>query len=449
MTQFNPRLDASGPLYIQIAEQIGRAMLQGTLIDGDLLPSIRDLAARTGIHVSTVARAYREAEKRGLISGTTGSGTYVTGGAAERSSLASPEPYAPGMTEMGIVSPLPHLDPDLGCALRAVARRKNMTAFMTYHAPGGFMQHREAGRIWMKRYAAEYTAEDIVICSGSQHALVCILMSHFRDGDRIAADELTYPGFKTAAAMLRIKLIPVRMDAKGMMPDELETACRREKIKGLFLMPSIQNPTVSSMDERRKDAIALVAARYGLLVIEDDAYIHSLNSPGTPIAARIPEHTVFIAGVSKAMAAGLRISFVAAGKSGREKISRAIVNSAWMSPPLNAEIVSMWIRDGSAEKTILAKRAEARTRNQIARKKLKNAPFSSSECGYYIWLPMKHGVSGKAFENMMRKKGISIFSAERFAAGSAAADTAVRISLTSVISRDELARALTIISQSI
>ena len=247
MTHFTPELGGSEPMYIQIADQIGQALIRGTLCDGDLLPSIRDLAARIGINVSTVTRAYREAERRGLISGTTGSGTYVTGGAAERSSIAFPGPYAPGMTEMGIVSPLPHLDPDLSSALRALSRRKNLTAFMNYHSPEGFPQHREAGRIWMKRCKAEYTAEDIVICSGSQHALACVLMSHFRDGDRIAADELTYPGFKTAAAMLRIKLIPVRMDAKGMIPGELETACRREKIKGLFLMPSMQNPQPDSL----------------------------------------------------------------------------------------------------------------------------------------------------------------------------------------------------------
>ena len=120
-----------------------------------------------------------------------------------------------------------------------------------------------------------------------------------------------------------------------------------------------------------------------------------------------------------------------------------------MSPPLNAEIVSGWIRDGSAEKTILAKRAEAHARNLIARKELGDTPFASSASGCYIWLPMKRGVSGKEFELMMRKKGISIFSAERFAAGNHVPDNAVRISLTSVASRGELSRALKIIAQHI
>jgi len=446
MTKFSPIFEGDDPLYIQIADQIERGVRAGNLADGELLPSIRDLAVRTGINMSTVTRAYREAERRGIVAGTTGSGTYVTGLDIARSSMASPEPYSRGMIEMGIVSPLSYLDPDLSSALRAVSRRRNLSSFLRYHAPEGSVSHREAGRIWMKKYGADYSADDICVCAGSQHALSCVLLSHFREGDRIAADALTYPGFKTCAAMLKIKCIPVAMDGSGMIPDELDAVCRREHIKGVYLMPSMQNPTASSMDETRRDAIAETAARHGLLVIEDDAYIHSADKPGVPMAVRLPDRTVYIAGMSKAMGAGLRISFAAASRDSRIKIAQAIVNTVWMTPPLNAEIMSGWIRDGSAERTIAAKMKEARVRNRIARRVFGDTAYGSSAHGHYIWLPMREGVSAKKFEYSMRIKGINLFAAEKFAVGNYISDNAVRISLTTVESREELTRALEQIS---
>jgi len=395
--------------------------------------------------MSTVTRAYREAGRRGIASGTTGSGTYINGAGPEASSMASPEPFARGVTEMGIVSPLPHLDPDLKDALRALSRRGNLASYLNYSAPEGYAPHREAGRIWMQRYGAEFSADEITVCGGSQHALACAVLSHFREGQRIACDAYTYPGFKTLAAMCRIKIVPVPMDAHGMIPSELDAVCRREEIAGLYVMPAMQNPTASSMDERRRDAIADIASRNDLTVIEDDAFIHSAESPGTPFAARIPERVIYIAGVSKALGAGLRVSFVGARGASREKIARAVMNTSWMTPPLNAEIISGWIKDGSAEKTLDAKRREAHERNRIAKKIFGAADFRSSPCGYYLWLPLRGGVTGSALEKKLRARGVSVFAAERFAAGSRVEDNAVRLSLVTVKSRGEMTKALEIV----
>lgn len=445
MTKFNPELKKDNHAYIQIADQIERGIASGELVDGDLLPSIRDLARRIHVNMSTVTRAYREAERRGIVSGTTGSGTYVNAAGPEASSMSSPEPFSRGVTEMGIVSPLPHLDPDLKDALRALSRRGNLSSYMNYSAPEGYAPHREAGRVWMKRYGAEFATDEIVVCGGSQHALSCAVLSHFREGQRIACDAYTYPGFKTLAAMCRIKIVPVPMDIHGMIPSELDAVCRREKIAGLYVMPAMQNPTASSMDERRRDGIADIASRYDLTVIEDDAFIHAAESPDTPFAARIPERVIYIAGVSKALGAGLRVAFAGARGASREKIARGVMNTSWMTPPLNAEIISGWIKDGSAEKTLDAKRRESRERNRIAKKILSGMKYSSAPCGYYIWLPVRSGVTGSAFEKKLRAKGVSVFAAERFAAGIREDDHAVRLSLVTVESREEMTKALEIV----
>lgn len=67
------------PIYMQVKEQIKRAILSGELESATLLPSIRGLAQDLQISVITTKRAYDELEKEGLVEAVTGKGTFVAG----------------------------------------------------------------------------------------------------------------------------------------------------------------------------------------------------------------------------------------------------------------------------------------------------------------------------------------------------------------------------------
>ena len=68
---------SSEPIYIQVAEQISKAIARGELSSGDKLPAVRKLAAELVINPNTVARAYSKLEQAGLVTTKTGSGTFV------------------------------------------------------------------------------------------------------------------------------------------------------------------------------------------------------------------------------------------------------------------------------------------------------------------------------------------------------------------------------------
>ncbi|EIW00014.1 GntR family transcriptional regulator [Thermoanaerobacter siderophilus] len=68
---------AEEPIYEQIVRQIKEAILKGELEEGELLPSIRNLAKELQISVITTKRAYDELEKEGFIATIPGKGTYV------------------------------------------------------------------------------------------------------------------------------------------------------------------------------------------------------------------------------------------------------------------------------------------------------------------------------------------------------------------------------------
>jgi GntR family transcriptional regulator len=69
---------ASGlPLYLQIESQLKHAVAAGALKQGDALPSVRKMAADLRVNPNTVARAYQNLERDGVIRTVPGGGTYV------------------------------------------------------------------------------------------------------------------------------------------------------------------------------------------------------------------------------------------------------------------------------------------------------------------------------------------------------------------------------------
>ncbi|MGH3881550.1 MAG: GntR family transcriptional regulator [Actinophytocola sp.] len=79
------RLDPSSgvPTYLQLVDQVRRAVLLGYLCDGDRLPTVREVAATLVVNPNTVAKAYRELDHAGLTSARAGQGTFVTGSIGE------------------------------------------------------------------------------------------------------------------------------------------------------------------------------------------------------------------------------------------------------------------------------------------------------------------------------------------------------------------------------
>lgn len=437
----------NGPVYKELADTIERDVAAGVLAPGTRMPTHRDMADALGLNVSTVTRAYKEAEKRGLISGTVGRGTFVSSDAAASTSMVSFEPAMPGMIELGLIEPLHDLDPDITEGFRRIARRKDPKSFMRYSDPRGLSGHRSAGAHWAGRFGMDAGPEDVIVCAGAQHALTCILSGLFRPGDRIAADGLTYPGIKTLAAMLGLRLVPIAMDEHGMVAESLDAACRRNELKAVYLIPGVHNPTTATIPESRRNELARIARWHDLLIIEDDAY--DLTDPGriSPVGARARERSLYIAGLSKSMAAGLRVSFVIAPRHLLKHLAQAVLNTIWMTPPLNVELAAMWINDGTADRILKQKRDAAARRYMLACDALDGFRFRGKRSGFYLWLDLPETWTGNALEQAAHQRGVNVFGAEKFAVGDTAAPKAARVSLTGPSDLDELAKGLRILKQ--
>ncbi|AGC46425.1 GntR family transcriptional regulator [Myxococcus stipitatus DSM 14675] len=450
MTIWTPNLRGrEGPLYRVIADALGADIEEGRLAAGTRLPTHRELAEKVGVTVGTVTRAYAEAERRGLIGGEVGRGTFVRHRDAPRH-LPSPAPDLgdDALVELGLNWPATPPGDPAGTALRksldALQRSPKLSALLDYQPHAGHPSHREAGAQWIQRFGLEVAPSRVVVCSGGQHAMEVALSALTRPGDTVLCESLTYPGLKVLANRFHLRLHGVAMDEHGLLPDALEAACRTGA-KVLFCLPNLQNPTGAVMTEERRRRIAAVARQHGLSVVEDDAYGLLLDKRPAPLCSFLPESGWFIAGVSKLLAPGLRLGYLAAPEStSTERLAEEAGLATRMTPALMADITARWVREGTADELVIRRRREAQERMELAKKLLGDwlpRPLSRGAT-YHLWLKLPAPWRAEPFTSHARRRGVTVTPAELFNVGPSTAPSAVRVCLGAPRTRAALEKGL-------
>ena len=462
--------------YQRVAAALEEAIRKGLFRPGDALPTQRALAAALGITTGTATHGYAEAARRGLITGVTGRGTFVRSSGSDVDVMPPPAPLSPATAwpdgredgsapndgedsgssvprwNLGFIAPFEYLNPSLHKALGNLLRRlddRTMAALQSYHRPAGMDRHREAGALWTRRYGVPVSGRDLLVCAGSQHALMIILTTLCTPGDRIAVESLSYPLLRHLSWRLRLPLAPIRTDACGMLPDALDNACRTGGVKAVYLMPSCRNPTLTRIPESRRKELVEVCRRHDVLIIEDDVYALALapQKPAPAMAALAPERTCFIAATSEILGGGLRVAYLCPPQHALDELERTLSYTISMVPPLMAELAAQWITDGTAEKTLAAKKEEAAARNALAREILDGYPLTSRSTGFFCWLGLPESRSGLDFAAAAREKGVLVAEGEHFRMGHASMENGARLALGGVPRRKDLARALGIIAE--
>jgi len=440
---WNPKIiDTDKVLYVAIADAIERDIGLGILEPNEKMPPQRSLAKTIGVNLTTISRAYKEAEKRGLISGAIGKGTYVSQNDKKNTALPEVLSKDDEIIELGLIGSVKVEGYDLPELLKAVAEDDSLESLFDYVPSQGIPRHREAAAKWITQYGFEADPERIVICAGATHAINCCLTGIFEPGDRIAVDALTFTGFRNAAKLNHIKLEPVAMDWSGMIPENLENLCKKIQIKGIYLMPNMQNPTATVMGNERKQAIADVILKYGFVLIEDDIYNFTNQSSQVALSTLVPDNGIFICGISKALFPGLRIGFAYVPERFLYKFTQAVASTIWMAPPISAEMVTRLIESGTAGEIVDKKNQVISHRLQLAKTAFQGFSYQAAEGSMFLWLNLPEGWSCSDFESVALINRVRVISAYKFYVGSQLPPNAVRISLGSVKNDEQLMRGL-------
>ncbi|TLX60716.1 PLP-dependent aminotransferase family protein [Stutzerimonas nosocomialis] len=435
-----PQLDDNNqPRYLALADAIAQAIGSGVLKPGDRLPPQRRLAWALGLNPSTAMLAYREAARRHLVSGEVGRGTYVLAGSREASLFLLRQPEE-DPARLDLSTNLPVIDPndhDLENTLAGLAEAGDLPALQTYPSARDLDRGRLAIGDWLqRRRGIEVPAGQIQLCAGAQQGLFATLLALCEPGEPILVEALTSPGIKAAARQLRLPLHPVPMDGEGILPDELDRLARASLARVVLLTPCLQNPTGVSMGAQRRAEIAEVARRRGLWLIEDDVYGALDDRP--PLAQAVPERCVLVSSLSKTVAPGLRLGFIAGPAELLASIDREGQATHWAVASLSLRIASQWLEEGIALRRLDWQREQMRLRWRLA-SRLLGEPPAHARPAPHRWLIAN--AQGPNLADICRGAGVEVAPAEVFAVGHGAPN-AVRLSLTAAAGSAQLKAAL-------
>jgi DNA-binding transcriptional MocR family regulator len=431
-----PELTAgSSPLYAALADRLEADIAGGSLLPGERLPTQRALAQRLGIDLTTVNRAFAEAASRGLIVSEGRRGSFVRARSGPVAADLAGADVASGMN----MPPEPEdgsLRERIQSGLIALLQQPN--APLHYQPPGGAEAYRASFAAYLSRSIPGTGADQMVITAGSQHAIHAILSLH--PPSLVATGCFTYPGFLSAARRAGAEIVGLAMDEQGILPDAFEAAARRSKIDLLYCVPTNDNPTTATMGAERRRALAGLAHRFGITIVEDDAYGALREAPLPPIASFAPELSWHIVTLSKLVSPALRVGFVRApGVRESFALAGAAHESAIMAPPLNLALVARWLDDGSLARLIGSVRAEAAARMRDAAPLFGVAARWQAE-GYHLWLPLAEGASAGDLAAQAIAAGLPAVPSSTFAVDPGQAIQALRISLGGSASRSRVAR---------
>ncbi len=419
MTSWAPSLAGQGPRYLAIAEALASDISSGRLAAGTKLPTHRDLAWDLKVTVGTVTRAYREAERRGLVVGEVGRGTFVRDPeAAARFRVGANIPLEAGANDLDLHFAAPPPVPaarELTEALTAMAGDETMLRFLAYPPNEGYPAHREAAAQWFSDSGWTPDPARIILTNGAHHAVMAALLSLCRPGERVLVEPLTYPGIQPIARLLGLRLEPVSVDGEGPLPDALDAALRGQAAAALYLVPTMQNPTTGTMGLARREALAEVARRHRLPVIEDDLFRLLGNAVPPPFAALLPELTYHVTSLSKALAPGLRVGFLVPPPARTEAVRGAVFTLGSKGSPFQAEIATRWIRSGAARRIREAIREETGRRRALVLSELAGRQVACPEGALFAWLRLPEQWRAEEFVQVAQRRGVRITPSQPFA----------------------------------
>lgn len=142
--------------------------------------------------------------------------------------------------------------------------------------------------------------------------------------------------------------------------------------------------------------------------------------------------------MSKVMAPGLRVGYLEASPESLDKVAASIRTDCWMVAPLMPEIATQWLESGDAQRLIDLQRQRIDERLVLAQKELAGLEFKWSEHHPHLWLPLPDPWRAGPFAATLRQAGVLVRTADQFAAGRTPSPNAVRISLNTASSAEQL-----------
>ncbi|MGK5445547.1 aminotransferase class I/II-fold pyridoxal phosphate-dependent enzyme [Micromonospora sp. URMC 105] len=379
------RYQITGSTSAAISASVESGIRADALAPGTVLPAVRVLAAELGVSPATVARAYQELRRRGLVvtAGRHGTRVRPRPPVAGRRAALHPPP-APGTRDLSQGQPDPRLLPPLGPHLAALAAEIGPPA--GYASTAVLPGLAEAAR---DRLAADgVPAEEITVTGGALDGIERLLAAHLRPGDAVAVEDPGWANLLDLVAALGLRPIGVPVDDDGPTEAGVRDALTLGA-RALVVTSRAQNPTGAAVSAARAGALReLLAGRRDLLLIEDDHAAELARVPLHPLAGATPAWA-FVRSASKPFGPDLRLAVLAGDEATVARVAgRARVGAGWVSTVLQRLVLSLW-RDPATTQLVHRSAEEyERRRTGLLAALAARGLTAQGRSGINVWLPV-------------------------------------------------------------
>lgn len=305
----------------------------------------------------------------------------------------------------------------------AEARRLGPRAVAYDMAPGTERVRRAIARRYLIA-GCPMSAEDLVVTSGGQEAVTLALRAVCKTGDVVAIESPMFFGILQALEVLGLRAVEIPCHARtGMDLRALELATRRHRISACVAIPQFNNPQGSLMPEENKKALLDLLGKRGIPLIEDDIYGELHFGPNRPRPAKTFDTrglVLMCASVSKTLAMGLRVGWIAPGRF-RDTVLRAKRSTSVASATLPTHVVAGFLESGGYDHHLRSLRNAlrqqlARVSEAVAQTFPKGVRISRPQGGLVLWVELPRGVDALRLHEQASTDRISIAPGPLFSA---------------------------------
>ncbi len=320
---------------------------------------------------------------------------------------------------LGGGQPDPHSFPLAWLAGSAARVLESDPGALLYGPGQGHLPLREVIGAKVRRLEAlSVDPEQLLITNGAAQALGLLATALLDPGDAVLIDEVSWgAGFFNGFGA---DLHPVRWDDDGPLLRDIEDACRQRRVKAFYTIPTFQNPLGGSATLERRLRVLELAARYGFLIAEDDAY-YELRFEGERVPSLFElaggKGVVRTGTFSKILGAGARLGWAMAD---RETVGLLAAHKYDLgASPLTSRIVTDFMRRHMFAHIRRLQRVYRGKRDallEVFDQELANAPveWSRPQGGFFCWLRLPEGVSAVACESALAQHGVDVWAGSWF-----------------------------------
>ena len=307
----------------------------------------------------------------------------------------------PGMISFAGGNPaVSALEPQVIAKLSSDVLAKYGWVLLQYGATEGFAPFKESVARFIEPCGIRLSPDQILPTQGSGQALDLLVKATCNPGDVVLVESPTFLGALQAFLTYGVRLVALPSDEQGVIPEAAEKLMRQLQPKLMYIIPTFQNPTGNTLPLERRQKLCTLAAKYGVVLAEDDPY-RDVRFTGEPLPAiksfDKEGWVVYLGSFSKLVSPGLRVGYAA---TDNQAIMRKLVIGKQSvdvhSPLLNQAIVDAYLRDGLMPGHLARITSDYKAQLDLMLEKLAAWPqgtfFTRPQGGLFVWAEL-NGVS--------------------------------------------------------